>query len=123
MTRDFAAVRAALSSEPGVAEGRMFGAAGLKVGKQVFAMEVKGKLVVKLSASRASQLRDARVAEAFDPAPLTSATLTTMVPAVELTVDWAVTSSSLAVSVTPSPIEASVLPSTSEVASSALKAA
>lgn len=67
MTRDFVAVRAALSSEPGVTEGRMFGATGLKAGARVFAMEVKGKLVVKLSASRAAELREASVAEAFDP--------------------------------------------------------
>jgi TfoX/Sxy family transcriptional regulator of competence genes len=67
MTRDFASVRAALSNEPGVTEGRMFGATGLRVGKQVFAMEVKGKLVVKLSASRAGQLREAGVVKAFDP--------------------------------------------------------
>jgi len=67
MTRDFAAVQAALSGEPGVVEGRMFGAGGLKVGKQVFAMEVRGKLVVKLSASRAAELREAGLAEAFDP--------------------------------------------------------
>ena len=45
----------------------MFGSEGLKVGKSVFAMEVKGKLVVKLSAERATELRDAGVAEAFDP--------------------------------------------------------
>ncbi len=30
-------------------------------------MEVKGKLVVKLSAERATELRDAVFAEAFDP--------------------------------------------------------
>ncbi len=52
--RDFASVVRALSSEAGVTKGRMFGSEGLKVGKQVFAMEVKGKLVVKVSAERAS---------------------------------------------------------------------
>lgn len=45
----------------------MFGAEGLKVGTQVLAMEVKGRLVVKLSAERAAALRDAGLAEAFDP--------------------------------------------------------
>jgi TfoX/Sxy family transcriptional regulator of competence genes len=65
--RDFAAVIDALSSEPGVTKGRMFGSDGLKVGKRVFAMEVKGKLVVKVSLDRASELRDAGVAEPFDP--------------------------------------------------------
>ena len=67
MIRDFASVIEALSSEPGVTMGKMFGSAGFKVGKQVFAMEVKGKLVVKVSADRASALRDAGLAQAFDP--------------------------------------------------------
>ena len=67
MIRDFSKVLAALGSEPGVSRGKMFGSEGLKVGKSVFAMEVKGKLVVKLSAERATELRDAGVAEAFDP--------------------------------------------------------
>jgi TfoX/Sxy family transcriptional regulator of competence genes len=65
--RDFSKVVAALGSEPGVSRGKMFGSEGLKVAKQVFAMEVKGKLVVKLSAERAAELRDAGLAEAFDP--------------------------------------------------------
>lgn len=67
MIRDFATVRAKLSRETGVTTGRMFGSDGLKVRKQVFAMEVKGKLVVKISAPRAAELRDAGAAEAFDP--------------------------------------------------------
>lgn len=67
MTRDLASVVRALSSEPGVTRGRMFGSDGLKVGKQVFAMEVKGKLVVKVSAERAAELRDSGLAQAFDP--------------------------------------------------------
>ena len=67
MIHDFAKVLAALGNEPGVSRGKMFGSEGLKVGKSVFAMEVKGKLVVKLSAERATELRDAGVAEAFDP--------------------------------------------------------
>ena len=67
MIRDFAKVVAALDGEPGVSRGRMFGSEGLKVGKSVFAMEVKGKLVVKLSVERAAELRDAGLADAFDP--------------------------------------------------------
>ena len=67
MIRDFAKVVAALGGEPRVSRGKMFGSEGLKVGKSVFAMEVKGKLVVKLSAERAAELRDAGLAEAFDP--------------------------------------------------------
>jgi TfoX/Sxy family transcriptional regulator of competence genes len=65
--RDFATVVAALGSKPGVSRGKMFGSEGLKVGKSVFAMDVKGKLIVKLSAERAAELRDAGQAEAFDP--------------------------------------------------------
>lgn len=67
MIRDFGKVVVALESERGVSRGKMFGAEGLKVGKAVFAMEVKGKLVVKLSAERAAALRDGGLAEAFDP--------------------------------------------------------
>jgi len=65
--RDFAKVIAALSVEPGVSKGRMFGAEGLKVGKRVFAMEVKTKLVVKVNEERAAELRAAGKAEAFEP--------------------------------------------------------
>ncbi len=67
MIRDFAGVVAALSAEPGVTRGRMFGAEGLKVGASVFAMEVKGRLVVKLSEARAVELRASGAAVAFDP--------------------------------------------------------
>ncbi len=67
MIRDFAKVVEALGGEPGVSRGKMFGSEGLMVGKSVFAMEVKGKLVVKLSAERAVELRDAGLAAAFDP--------------------------------------------------------
>ena len=45
----------------------MFGATALKVGGKVFAMLVKGELVVKLPASRAEALRDSGKAHAFDP--------------------------------------------------------
>jgi len=65
--REFSRVLASLDSDPGGSRGRMFGSEGLMVGKSVFAMEVKGKLVVKLSAERATELRDAGLAEAFDP--------------------------------------------------------
>jgi TfoX/Sxy family transcriptional regulator of competence genes len=67
VTRDFATVARALSGEPGVTKGRMFGSDGLKVGKQVFAMVVKGKLVVKLSAERTEELRARAGVAAFDP--------------------------------------------------------
>jgi TfoX/Sxy family transcriptional regulator of competence genes len=67
MIRAFAGVVAAIERERGVSRGRMFGSEGLKVGKQVFAMEVKGRLVVKLSIERAEELRRKGLAEAFDP--------------------------------------------------------
>lgn len=67
MSAAFATVVEALSAEPGVARGKMFGAEGLTASAQVFAMEVKGCLVVKLSAERAAALRDAGLAVAFDP--------------------------------------------------------
>jgi TfoX/Sxy family transcriptional regulator of competence genes len=45
----------------------MFGASALKVGGKVFAMLVKGDLVVKLPASRAESLRESGRAHPFDP--------------------------------------------------------
>jgi TfoX/Sxy family transcriptional regulator of competence genes len=65
--KTFAEVVTAIDKEKGVSRGRMFGSEGLKIGKQVFAMEVRGRLVVKLSVARADELRRKGVAEAFDP--------------------------------------------------------
>ena len=45
----------------------MFGATALKVGGKVFAMLVKGELVVKLPGPRADTLREAGAARPFDP--------------------------------------------------------
>jgi TfoX/Sxy family transcriptional regulator of competence genes len=67
MIREFAVVRTKLATEPGVTVGRMFGSQGLKVEAKVFAMEVKGRLVVKLTTARAAELCDAGLAEPFDP--------------------------------------------------------
>lgn len=67
MIRDFARVAAALAKRPGVTKGKMFGAEGMKVNGSVFAMEVKGRLVVKLSVDRAAAMRDEGLASAFDP--------------------------------------------------------
>ncbi len=67
MIRDFAKVVAALEGKTGVTRGRMFGSEGLKIGKSVFAMEVEGRLVVKVNTERAAELRDEGLAEAFDP--------------------------------------------------------
>jgi len=67
MKRSFDAVVQALAAEPGVSHGKMFASMGLKLGKSVFAMEVKGHLVVKLSEARADELRAKSQASAFDP--------------------------------------------------------
>lgn len=66
MTNTFAAVLDALATAEGVSQGRMFGALGPKVSGKVFAMEVKGRLVVKLPARRVDELVAAG-AERFDP--------------------------------------------------------
>lgn len=67
MKPTFEAVVRALSAEPGVSHGKMFASMGLKLGKSVFAMEVKGDLVVKLPLERAEELRAKKLATAFDP--------------------------------------------------------
>jgi TfoX/Sxy family transcriptional regulator of competence genes len=54
-------------NKAGVETGRMFGAEGLKIAGKVFAMEVKGRLVVKVPAARANQLVAAGDARLFDP--------------------------------------------------------
>jgi len=65
--RAFAGVCVRLEERPGVTRGRMFGSEGLRLGGRVFAMEVKGRLVVKLSLDRAAELVKLRKAEPFDP--------------------------------------------------------
>lgn len=66
MINTFAVVLDALGDLPGVSRGRMFGSDGLKFAGKVFAMEVKGRLVVKLPAERVDELVAAG-AERFDP--------------------------------------------------------
>jgi TfoX/Sxy family transcriptional regulator of competence genes len=63
----FGAIAATQRRVPEVEEGRMFGATALKVGGKVFAMLVKGELVVKLPASRAAALGESGKAHPFDP--------------------------------------------------------
>ncbi len=50
-----------------VTEGRMFGSAGLKVRGKVFAMLVRGDLVVKLPKERVDELVQSGVGSRFDP--------------------------------------------------------
>jgi TfoX/Sxy family transcriptional regulator of competence genes len=70
----YAKVVAALLGEPGVtppADGagpqRGFGSAGLKIHGRIFAMLVRGRLVVKLPRSRVDALVAASCGERFDP--------------------------------------------------------
>ena len=50
-----------------VSRTRMFGSTGLKVSGKVFAMMVKGDLVVKLPKARVEALISAKLGEYFDP--------------------------------------------------------
>lgn len=52
---------------PLISVGRMFGAPVLKVQGKVFAMLVKGRLVVKLPRPRVDDLIASRLGEPFDP--------------------------------------------------------
>jgi hypothetical protein len=60
-------VIAAVGHDPGVGTGRGFGSSGLKVGGKLFALEVKGELVVKLPRERAQQLVAEGRGTLFDP--------------------------------------------------------
>lgn len=63
----FKPVVKALLGDPRVAQSRMFGSPGLKIGGKVFAMLVKGKLVVKLPRERVEALVVSGEGEYFDP--------------------------------------------------------
>ena len=63
----FAALAGRLLQEPGVSEGTGFGSeAGLRVGGKIFAMLVRGELVVKLPAARCVVLVASGMARPFD---------------------------------------------------------
>lgn len=74
MTDRFAALAEALSGEPGVTWGAdeparrgRFGRTALEVGGKLFAMPVRGRLVVKLPRSRVDALVASGDGERFDP--------------------------------------------------------
>ena len=52
---------------PGITAGRMFGSPVLKVGGKVYAMLVKGRLVVKLPRDRVEALVASGLGDPFDP--------------------------------------------------------
>jgi TfoX N-terminal domain len=66
-TKLFDAVVEAVKHDSGVGEGRGFGSSGLKVGGKIFAMLVKGELVVKLPRDRVQQLVADGSGVQFDP--------------------------------------------------------
>ncbi|MGH2495505.1 MAG: hypothetical protein ACRDIV_12450 [Ktedonobacteraceae bacterium] len=66
----FATVIEELLGNPGVtppSEGKAFGSSGLKVHNKIFAMLVRGKLVVKLPKSRVDALISSGDGERYDP--------------------------------------------------------
>ncbi len=63
----FAAVVDAFARDRRVTSGRMMASLGLRVGGKIFAMLVRGDLVVKLPAPRVTELVEAGMARQFDP--------------------------------------------------------
>ena len=67
MSTQFDAIAVELLAEPDVTTSRMFGSTALSCTGKVFAMEVKGELVVKLEAAEAARLVANGAAHVFDP--------------------------------------------------------
>jgi hypothetical protein len=63
----FEAIATSVMSAAGVTAGTMFGARALKVREKVFAMVVKGELVVKLPTERVERLVSLGSGRRFDP--------------------------------------------------------
>ena len=63
----FARVTRAFANDPDVSFGRLFASDGLKVHGKIFAMLVRGSLVVKLPRARVDGLIAAKQGERFDP--------------------------------------------------------
>ena len=64
---EYAATAAELLEHNGVATTRMFGSDALSSGGKTFALLVKGRVVVKLPATRVNELVAAGAGERFDP--------------------------------------------------------
>jgi TfoX/Sxy family transcriptional regulator of competence genes len=62
-----AAIAKLFARNPKVTLGKMMASMGLKVDGKIFAMVVKGKLVVKLPKARVSELVAAKAGSYFDP--------------------------------------------------------
>jgi len=62
----FDAIAARLLAEPGTDDHRAFHSPCLRVNRKIFAMLVRGELVVKLPPARCAELIDAGEARAFD---------------------------------------------------------
>ncbi|HZW88691.1 MAG TPA: TfoX/Sxy family protein [Myxococcaceae bacterium] len=63
----FAAVIEAFAGDRRVTSGTMMASLGLKVGGKIFAMLVRGDLVLKLPRQRVTELVDAGIGQQFDP--------------------------------------------------------
>ncbi len=63
------AISRLFANEPRVSLGRLFSATGLKVDKKIFAMVVRGALVVKLPKARVDELVAAEAGRRFEPGP------------------------------------------------------
>ena len=63
------AIAKAFAKTPGVTFGKLFASMGLKANGKIFAMVVKGKLVVKLPKSRVDERVSAKAGTHFEPGP------------------------------------------------------
>jgi TfoX/Sxy family transcriptional regulator of competence genes len=63
----FESITAKLLSDEAISRKKMFGSSGLSIGGKVFALLVKGKLVVKLPRERVETIISSGRGEPFDP--------------------------------------------------------